>query len=235
MLSTLAKVLSPISSSQSPPPSPLYTFIHPTKVGGNAFKAFVNKYYSKYIDVPKGGHKRLCADHPHPIIFLRDPFDRFISMYKYWKYGSVEYRRRPEFIQQNRGTTLKEFIKYVETKDKRLYHDITWEEHFIPQSHWITPENYSKTIVVIYHKDQMDQRIKQLIDYLEIDISHTGPIPTFPKVNVSKGDAEITKENMMLDGEDIEKIHQIYADDFRLFYRLKNQPELFAQVIGKPN
>lgn len=232
MLATISKVLSP-----SPPtPVPLYTFIHPTKVGGNAFKAYVNKYYSKHIDVPKGGHKRFCADYPHPIIILRDPFDRFLSMYKYWKYGSDEYRRRPDFIEKNRATTLKEFIKYVEAKDKRLYHDITWEDHFAPQSKWITPEDYEKTIVIIYHKDQMDHRIRQLIDYLEIDPDHSGPTPAFPKVNVSKSGKEtIDPENLMLDGEDIEAIHRIYAEDFRLFYRLKNQPDLFAHIIGKLN
>ncbi len=234
MLSSLSAVFSP---SPSLPKKPLYTFIHPTKVSGNAFKAYVSKHYSHYIDVPTTGHGRICANYPHPIIILRDPFDRFISMYKYWKYGSAEYRRRPDFVEKHRSTTLKEFIHYIETKDKRLYHDITWEDHFAPQSKWIGPDDYEKTIVIIYHKDQMEKRIHQLIDYLEIDPVTTlsSSKPSFPKVNVSRDGEKKEVENLMMDGEDIEAIHRIYADDFRLFYRLKNSPDLFKHVIGTPS
>ena len=63
-----------------------YSFIHPTKTGGGACEDFFRNNYSEYIK--SCGHIIKCKNDNNSIIIVRDIYDRFISMYKYWKYGS---------------------------------------------------------------------------------------------------------------------------------------------------
>ena len=75
-----------------------YMFVHPTKCGGTSFVKYINK---NQLDIGIGGHDCICSKYPNPIIFLRDPLERFLSMYNYWKNGSIDlsiHTRGQEFI-----------------------------------------------------------------------------------------------------------------------------------------
>jgi hypothetical protein len=196
-----------------------YTFIHPTKTGGTTFENYIEKHYNTYI---KGrGHKKKCADVDNPIIILRNPYDRFISSYKYWKNGSPSYERPIEWKKYNNHVTIDDYIEMVKNKDKRLIFKATRETHYAPQTYWIKPEDYKKTIVITYSKDGMEKKVFDLLKKLYIKNKY---IP-YEKINVSYG------EDISLTPQKMKKIYKLYEDDFILWDKVHNNKSLFKLVI----
>jgi len=202
---------------------PIYTFIHPTKTGGTACETFFNDHYSEFI---KGtGHDNKCMNNNNPIVIIRDPIDRFISMYKYWKYGSLDidkYKRNDVFLKNYNDYTIKDFIQLIKNKQHGdLYQNFTWGQHFQPVVKWINKTNYKNIIVIIYERD-LNEKINKLFDVLKIKNNGT----KLPIVNISNN-----KENIQLDDNDILFIKSYFADDFNLYDDVNNRPELFKHVI----
>ena len=204
-------------------PNAKYTFIHPTKTGGTACETFFNEHYSEFI---KGrGHDNKCMNNNNPIIIIRDPIDRFISMYKYWKYGSLDidkYRRNSVFLQNYNQYSIKDFIRLIKNKQHDdLYQSFTWNQHFEPITNWINNVDYANIIVILYTKN-LNEKINKLLEVLKIK-----PKPVeLPIINVSNN-----KENIQLDDDDINFIKSYFADDFKLYDDVKNRPELFKHVL----
>ena len=202
---------------------PIYTFIHPTKTGGTACETFFSEHYSEFI---KGtGHDNKCTNENNPIVIIRDPIDRFISMYKYWKYGSLDidkYKRSGAFLQNYNDYTIKDFIQLIKNKNHGdLYQNFTWDQHFQPIVKWINKTNYANIIVIIYERD-LNEKINKLLDVLKIK-----PKPVeLPIINVSNN-----KENIQLDDDDIIFIKSYFVNDFKLYDDVNNRPELFKMVI----
>jgi hypothetical protein len=200
-----------------------YTFIHPTKTGGTACETFFNEHYSEFI---KGrGHDNKCMNNNNPIIIIRDPIERFISMYKYWKYGSLDidkYKRNSIFLQNYNNYTIKDFIRLIKNKQHEdLYQSFTWNQHFEPIKKWVNNTKYENIIVILYTKN-LNEKINKLLDTLKIQ-----PKPVkLPILNVSNN-----KENIQIDDNDILFIKSYFADDFTLYNDAKNQPELFKHVL----
>ncbi len=119
-----------------------YYFIHPTKVAGSAFITYFSQYYPNLI--LSKGHFMKCYECIQPIIILRDPIDRFLSMYKYWKYGAKDgaHQRTNDFIQKMKNVTLKDYIQFVKTQNIILFTKFTSKEHFMPLTYWISPNDY---------------------------------------------------------------------------------------------
>jgi hypothetical protein len=200
-----------------------YTFIHPTKTGGTACETFFEEHYSDFI---KGtGHDNKCMNNNNPIIIIRDPIDRFISMYKYWKYGSLDidkYRRNGLFLQNYNQYSIKDFIRLIKNKQHDdLYQSFTWNQHFEPITNWINNVDYTNIIVILYTKN-LNGKINKLLEVLKIK-----PKPVeLPIINISNN-----KENIQLDDDDILFIKSYFADDFKLYDDVKNSPELFKHVL----
>jgi len=198
-----------------------HTFVHITKSGGTAVEKYCAKYYFKYI---RGrGHRNICKTLNHPIVIVREPISRFISMYNYWKYGSIsgEFTRDDEFFNKYCSYSIKTFIDKVSKKIDDLKYTFTWREHFKQQTCWIPERTYKNTIIIKYTED-LQKSVYKILDYLQIPNRN---IP-LEKVNVSK-----KEEMVVLDHEDIENIREIYKEDFELWYKIENHSELFMFVV----
>ena len=202
-----------------------YVFIHPTKVGGSAFIKYIQKYYINHFEYR--GHHTKAQQVNHPILFIRDPYERFISMYKYWKYGSIDYIEHQHSIthlQNVEKYNIKDFITFVKRKDSILITPFTSFMHILPQSWWIEETDYHKCIVVMYDKNKMEEKVFQLLDYLESKKVLVNNKYEFLKINVSNHQ---NNENIILDSEDMKEINILYQNDFKLIETIENNPHFF--------
>ena len=171
------------------------------------------------------GHDNKCMNNNNPIIIIRDPVDRFISMYKYWKYGSRDidiYKRDSVFLKNYNNYTIKDFIQLIKNKQHGdLYQNFTWNQHFEPITNWINNVDYANIIVILYTKN-LNEKINNLLRLLNIENKHV----KLPIVNVSNN-----KENIQLDDNDILFVKSYFANDFKLYDDINNRPELFKRVI----
>ena len=200
-----------------------YTFIHPTKNGGTACEIYFDKHYAQYITGM--GHTNLCGNSNNPIIIIRNIEDRFISMYKYWKYGAIDthFTRTKDFIEKYNNYTIKDFIQLIKDKNTKDLHTIfTWSQHFDYQTKWINNTDYKNIIIIKYEKD-LHEKIDKLISFLNIPNKN---IP-LQKINISNDYNEI----IVLDNEDRLFIEEYFKEDYELLNNINNNPLLFKIVI----
>lgn len=217
-----------------------YIFIHPTKCGGTAIKSFFMKVYPYHtIDTNimgsyppvESAHHTACKDYENPVIIIRDPVDRFISMFKYWKSGAITFTdwsnisrtriREQGFIEKYKNYTIKDFISLLKKKDKCLYVKFTFPIHYESYFYWIKPEDYSKTIVIKYCED-LNSKLPEILEALEIQSVNKD----MEKINISKN-----SETIRLDDEDIKYIKTVYKYDFELWDNINNNPTIFKRVV----
>ncbi len=206
-----------------------YVFIHPTKVAGSAFITYVQKYYPNVFEYR--GHHTKVAQVNNPIIFIRNPYDRFISMYKYWKYGSIDYNDHQHSINHLKNVekySIKDFINFVKNKNSILITPFTSFMHILPQSWWIEEADYNKCIIVMYDKNKMEEKVFQLLDYLESIKKLENKKYEFSKINVSN---QHIKEIILLDNQDMEEINILYKNDFDLIDKIINESHLFKKIF----
>lgn len=201
----------------------MYTFIHPTKSGGTALEEYFAKHYSNFIKGLK--HTNLCLPGNNPIIVVREPIDRFISMYKYWKNGSVDFKvhkRSTEFVKKYNSYTVKDFITLLKRNStKDLLVTFTEKEHFLQTKHWINNTPYNKIIIIKYIKN-LDIKMPYILKSLGIPDKK---IP-LPLTNITS-----SKEDIILDDDDLDFIKRRFKDDFELYNDVNNKKELFRMVI----
>lgn len=214
------------SQSHTPPHAPQppqthYTFVHPTKSGGTSIETFVRDHEINWIHL--NGHGNLCQKNNNPIIIVRDPIERFLSMYFYWKNGSPLFEHTATHRTRYKNISIKLFIRCLRDKMVRnvLYTKYIWEDHYRCQSYWIPETCYDNTIVV-FLTNHLTDSMTQLFEYLDFHPPYEIQIP---HVNASY------KEPIQLDQTDIEFIHQYFKSDFELIEKIKHQPELFKKVF----
>jgi len=184
-------------------------FVHIPKTAGSSIAQFLSNYDIDYL-----GHEH-NANIPNAIIVIREPIDRFISTFKYWKKLCMHEQICDDQVH------LKDFIEYIKTDNEKMlisYHYQKW--HYLPQSNYIEPTNYKNTIIIKYSKTDMNKKMKTLLKYL--NISDKGI--ELPSDNLSP-DFEVH-----LDDTDLQWIHMYYQKDFELYNNLNNH-ELFKLVI----
>jgi len=209
-----------------------YIFIHPTKCGGTAINNFFMKVYPYHTITNIGfKHEKKCKDYDNPVIIVREPIDRFISMFKYWKSGGMQFKdyeditreriRKKDFNDKYMNYTIKDFISLLKRKDICLYKDFTFPVHYETMFYWIKPEDYSKTIVITYCED-LNNRLPEILKALEIESVGKN----LDKINVSKN-----QEAIKLDEEDLKYIKSVYKYDIELWDNIHNNPSIFKKVL----
>jgi len=200
----------------------MYNLIHPTKCGGTAFLTFLIQNYGDYFQT-SGCHTLKCSDVENPVIIIRDPYERFLSMYYYWKNGSEKNQNKINNFVRKRYT-LDHFISFLKNNAfQYLHNDFIWKVHFLPFSCWIDKSSFNKSIIVIYSSLHLNSRCNELLNFLNIQNKNL----MVPKINVSFKD-----EKIVLREDQKRFIEDIYQDDFRLLQNIKQNPHLFQKIIG---
>ena len=189
-----------------------FKIIHPTKTGGTYVSDTLVAH--NIIPPPSDHHDPICRLYPNPIITLRDPSHRFKSMYKYWRFGGQKYSGgKPT-------GSVDDFIYAITTDRSQLHTSCTWGAHAEPQTHWISPQDFSNTIIVRYTED-MSIQLTKLLEYLKIPVG----IISSCRINKSNGsDFNLTNDQQIF-------VDTFYQKDFELWHKVNNNPDLFRHVI----
>ena len=195
-----------------------FTFVHPTKCGGTSVEKFLDKYYSKYFYT--NYHLNKCEKKNNSILIVRDPVDRFKSMYKYWKSGSEIFIHKTRHINDFKNIDIKTFIKMIQNNSNNLYNSFLHNIHYKPITHWIR-DKYENIIIVKYCKD-LNIPFQKMINVFNIPNLNI----KIPHINVSKN-----KEQIILDDEDLQFIKEYFKTDYELIELINTNPRLFRSVF----
>lgn len=197
-----------------------YLFIHPTKTGGTAVESFFKKHYSNYIEGQF--HKKKCADGENPIIIFREPYDRFNSMFSYWKFGSSRYTLSKAEMNERSQYDINDFAGFIKNnKTEILYSKWLWDKHFKPQSHWYNCD-YSKIIVILYC-DDLQNSLYKLFSFINIENKNL-------KLEViNKTRREVT--NYKFNDETTEWFLKYFEEDLNIFSQIKKNSHNFRTLI----
>lgn len=198
----------------------IINFFHIPKTGGISIKNAVTKH-GEVLNrttwkLPNGNKFRYfahyvpCEHLEHHITedsvsfsFVRNPWDRFVSAYFYLRQGGMTQRDRYDckMLQLDAGG-FHDFLNRFNINPHRYLQ----QQHFKEQIFW-TRYNGKQFIDIIGKTEQMDEDIKQLNEYLGIEIE-------VPKLNRSYHrpytDYFITDEHKKV-------IERVYGEDIKQF------------------
>jgi hypothetical protein len=197
----------------------MYQFVHPTKSGGTALDVLFAEHCPGIIK-PAMGHSIRCSEADNPVIVIRHPVPRFISMFQYWKSGSERYTRDDiQWNEAHKDVSVKDFIKMIDDNSSDLCEDFTWDQHYYPQSWWFHPLVYKRTYVMI-NKGSLTEPVNQLFKTVGVPM-----IPELEHINVSR------RSEIVLDDEDLEWVKNRYHGDFLLWSLLHTRQHLFRGIF----
>jgi len=202
----------------------IHTFIHIPKCGGTPVEWYFNDNYKEHICGMTHSYRATTTN--NPIVIIRNPVERFISLYHYWKNGSHGRNSRPsEFHAKYGQFTIKDFIQLMKNNQRsELVYGYTWREHYYPQTHWIPEETYKNAIVITYVPN-LQEKIYELLDYIQVENKN---IPLGIRNQTRKKGGE---ENITMDEDDIQWLSEYYPNDFGLWENANHHPEMFLHVI----
>ena len=180
-----------------------YIFIHIPKTAGTSIKKHLNSlrpetdYQSPEDPLENFGHNKLSyyeskyknTENFYKFCFIRNPYDRMVSLYKYAKkYIQLDY-------------SFLDFCNFV-NQGQTFTNNILWEEHYEPQSNYISDQiNFIGRIENLNH------------DFAKIcnDLS----IPYQQLAQMNKSNNDIT----LICNDSAKIIEEIYNNDFDFYER----------------
>ena len=162
-------------------------------------------------------HELKAISVQNPIVIIREPYERIFSVYRYWRAGSEIYGRKPK--ESKPELSFSEFLDEINIFN--IWSSYIGAEHLLPQSCWLSPDAYSKTIVIKYRND-LSASMGSLLEYLGLGV----PDKVMCKMNVTLDSSQIE-----ISQNEKQKIIDRYWCDFVLWYDLNNKKEKFKKVI----
>jgi len=203
-----------------------YGFVHIPKNGGTSVCEFLHKNYPKTfvcntINGKAPYHSLTTAHADVPIVIIRNPVDRFLSAYYYWRNGPINGPHKKVYKDHPyTDLTIDQFIDLLQKNKSIVNSSITWDVHFNPQYYWIKEEDYAKTIVIRYVKDLSDS-IYSLVDYLKL------PKYQYPMQKINTccyNPIELSKYSL-------DYINSVYYKDFALWQSVLSKDNIFKLII----
>ena len=204
----------------------MYEFCHIPKTGGTALvHFFIDNYkdmffYEKIEEV----HTKKCGEYNNPITIIRDPHERFKSSFYYWKYGSDVWEIKTPLENVCVNTFIDFYLEHEINETRRYRVPFISKYIFMPQSYWLTKEDYKNTVVIKYQKD-LSPLTEELVEKLELPMIKR---PIRRLNNTSKIDDEYN-----LSDRSKKFVEDLYREDLVLYNLLDSNRDLFKLVIGK--
>ena len=192
----------------------MWYLVHIPKTGGISFGQHLEKQYRPNFYYTKS-HSATCSI-DNSITVIRDPVERFLSAFNFWKHGSSYCA-----LSSSKTENLKEYIEYVKNEDPRLQCKHSKMMHTWPQVHWVPRDTWSKTVVIRYRKN-LSEVLEPLLEYIEIPWDGS----QCQNLNVTS-----KRDDVTLDSDDLEWLRDHYREDFELWDAVNTRPEIFKKVL----
>ena len=188
--------------------------MHVPKTGGIAVETFL-KDKPMFKLFPDAHHLTVCHARDPSLIVIRDPVDRFVSQYNFWRHGS-------EFAAcknaEDNGFTIGDYTEFIRGGNtEHLHRDFSGEIHYAPQTRWISPNTYKNTHVIIYDAEKLASKVYAVLDLVGCPYERN-----FPVKNVTA--------KKVVEEVNLEWLREYYKEDFELWRLLHEEPEKFKSV-----
>jgi len=196
----------------------MHQLIHVPKTGGTSLYVFLVQMYPEHFQefmyAGQPPHELKAKFVPKPVVIVREPVDRLFSMFRYWRSGSEMFSGEKRL-----DMSFSSFLDEVNVFN--IWKAYIGPEHLLPQTYWISPDSYKKTILIRYRED-LDGPMRELVRHVGLP----EPEEPLPRLNVT-----LDREPPEVSDADMEKVFQRYKTDFILWEMANKRQDLFEKVI----
>ena len=156
-----------------------------------------------------------------PLAIIREPTERFLSSFYYWKYGSKDiknWQRNRNWQKADATPNAEAFIQILKNPNhpnhQQLrsaiikYDGYTSKHHFLPQSLWLNART-KNILIACYHPSKLAQELQKILPKQP----HHCKITTIPYRNQTLS----AKKSEILSPSAQQWLQEVYAQDYALW------------------